>query len=328
MMHPSKPIRTFDKLICIKPNNLITYWADSMSCVYYDGYIHAIGSADRAIYPTKNHYVFDTHGNLIHMINAPWASAKSEINLSKINGKIYTVGGTINNNEIWSFDPSVAGYTASSWVLVNDSAVSSIGNRYMAWSGDVNGWFYIGGGYGGGAENNKVYKTQNFTNWTHCATLPTDILKISACGSTVFNNKIYLIGGATNFPTDDVNGLYASEVKGYVYVFDPANNSFTKLLEDQNKFGYIWIDAISIDNYIYVSKGFVSTAQGSSHSPVLNQGNKRGMLRSSDGITWSEINLRYGDYYFYERHRPGVVNVLNTPYFLGGFSSNDMWKIV
>lgn len=322
-MKPSKPIKSYDKLICLKANKLIDKWFDSASCVYYDGYIHLIGSADRAVYPTNKHYVLNTFGDIIHSITCPW-TANAEIVLSKLNNKIYIVGGT-GSQEIWSFDPAISGYTASSWILINASP--SIGDRRMSFGGDINGWFYIGGGWG----QSSIYKTQNFTDWTFCANLPALIDKLSGCACCVFNNKLWLIGGGANMATNDAVGFYESEVNGYVYTFDPTNNTFNQVYQNQEHFGQLWLDAVSNDKYIYVVKGYIYPSSIASQFPGVTNAvprNNRGILRSQDGITWTSIDLKYGSNYFSERHRTSVVNINNTPYLMGGFQHNDMWRIV
>ena len=47
-------------------------WGDSLALAYYDGKIHAVGQARNAIYPSNQHYVFDTSGNKLYQITAPF----------------------------------------------------------------------------------------------------------------------------------------------------------------------------------------------------------------------------------------------------------------
>lgn len=324
-MKSSKPIRNYNKLVCIKESLALSYWFDSGSAVYYDNYIHIIGSADRAVYPTSMHLVLDKFGNIIYNITAPFI-ANSELNLSLLNGKIYAIGGT-NGISVWVFDPTVSGYAAGSWSEVNADFTAAIGERKMAWGTDYNGWFYIGGGWSG----TNVYKTQNFTSWTFCANLPSQINKLSGCGCCVFNNKIYIIGGGANQATNDFTGFYESEVNGYVYSFDPLTNTFNQVYQNQEHFGQTWLDAVSNNKYMYVIKGYIYPASISAQYPGGTNAvptNNRGVLRSEDGVTWESLDLQYGHMFLSERHRASVVNVGDIPYIIAGFGSKDVWTIV
>lgn len=319
-------------LTCIKEQGLMSHdghleWGDSLSTVYLDGYIHAVGQARRAVYPSNKHYVFDLNGNVAHEISAPF-DPRGEANVSTIGGKLTAVGGAGTTQDIWQFDHTIAGYTAGSWTQIDSNFVPEIGRRDFASSADLNGWFYITGG----ANNNTVYKTQNFTSWTLVGNLPANIARVCAPAFFVFQNKLWIVGGATDV-TDilggDPNGIYNSDVNGYVYNLDPATDTWTLVHQDKELFGQIWLDGAANSSAMYISKGFISTAQLATYGggTGAREGNNRGLLRSVDGVTWTSMGLTDGNAFFYESHRRGFLNVGEDIYSLAGFAANDMWKI-
>lgn len=311
-------------LVNIKEVGLMDRWGDSVAGAWYNGAIHLVGQAEKAIYPSKLHYIFDTSGNRIAKITAPYPP-RGETCVSKLHGNLYSISST-TSNDVWKFDPSIAGNTAESWVEVNSDFTPSIGSRLMAAGLDFNGWFYIFGGW----NRSTVYKTQDFLNWTLVGNLPANIDKLSACASFVFNNKIWLIGGATHMANGGgPNEFYESDVDGYVYTFDPQSETFEEIHQDKELFGSIWLDGAADDTYMYVSKGYISTAQFASYSggTSAREGNNRGLLRSTDGIVWENVELKVGLAFYFERHRACMVNANGTVYIIAGYNANDMWKI-
>jgi len=315
-------------LTCIKEAGLMPEWGDSLGMIYFDGKIHACAQARRAVYLSKLHYTFDINGNIIDTITAPF-DARAEVNISTLGGKITVIGGSATGLvDIWQFDPTIAGYTASSWTQIDSNFVPKIGNRVFAGHGTVNGWFYIFGG----VDNNTVYKTQNFTSWTLVGNLPTNIARVCASACFTFQNKIWVIGGATNVTNNDASGsggLFSGNVDGYVYTLDPATDTWTLVHQDKELFGTFWLDGAANSTAMYVSKGYMSSTQLATYSggSSARQGNNRGLLRSTDGVNWTSISLTSGNAFFYESHRRGFLNVGEDIYSLGGFSANDMWKI-
>jgi hypothetical protein len=308
-------------LQCIKPANLLTTltglprWADSLAAVEFGGYIHLIGRAVNALDGSQLHQVFDIAGNSIALYEGALTKT-NEANISLINsGKIVSVGGT-TSNQVWQFDPSIAGYAASSWTQLNALFSTAIGERKMAFSFDLGGWFYIGGGWGG----DTLYKTQDFVNWTLIGDLPNNIKKLSGCAFFTHKGKGYCIGGADNMTTNNSAGFYGAPNNGYVYCFDPADDSWELITTSIGNFGTVWIDGVSDGTNIYVCKGMASSGQ-----------NQRGLLYSSDdGATWSSIDLTdtiLGIEFLAERHRAAMVVVDGIVYILAGYGCNDMWKI-
>lgn len=300
-------------LQCVRETGVWDEWGDSAAACHYDGKLHTIGQARNAIIADNFHYVYDiATGERLYKISGPF-SGRGEACLSLIGNKITIVGGT-TTQDVWDFDPSRSGYAAGSWSQVNADYTGTLGNRKMAFCFDWNGWFYIGGGQTG----DDIYKTQDFITWTYVCDLPNPIKKLSACGCAVFNDKVYLIGGADNLSEESTAALYAADHSGYVYEFDPSDDSFTLLTTDTAKFGTIWIDAIATDSYIYVSAGL----------DVATQRNVRGFWRSTDGVTWESVSTTDGLAFYGERHRTGVALCAGVPYLIGGYGWNDMWKIV
>lgn len=316
-------------LTCIKEGGLMVdsngapRWGDSLALCYYDGMIQAIGQAEVAIYPSQLHYAWDLNGNIVHRYTAPFP-ARAETCVSLLGGKITSVGST-TTYDVWQFDPTIAGYTSASWSQITSNFIPSIGQRIMATSADVGGWFFIIGGW----NRNTVYKTQDFTNWTLVATLPTELESISACGCCVFNGLIWIIGGSTNMSSGAGTEFLAGQVNGRVFTLDPDDGTITEVHQDQERFGQVWLDAVATDDYIYVLKGYISSSMLSQYpsGTAARFGNNRGLMRSADGQIWEDLSLTDGIATLYERHRAGAVKVNNNAYFLAGFNANDMWKI-
>lgn len=305
----------------IKEWSLLPNWFDSPGTAYFDGKIHLVGQATQAITASNKHYVLDINGNLLHDITAPF-SARAESLVSTLNGKLYCIGGT-TTQDVWEFDPTIAGYTAGSWSLTNASFVASIGDRIMAGGCDANGWFYIFGGW----NQSTVYKTQNFTSWTLVGNLPANIDKISGCASFFFGGKIWVIGGSKTFGTT-VTDYYNGAVDGHVYSLDVSTDTWALVNTDKERFGQCWIDGFTDGTSMFILKGYISSAQFSTYG-VTNavQGNNRGLMKSTDGITWTDLSLYDGFTFLFERHRAGVVNAGANGYIIGGFQGNDMWRV-
>jgi hypothetical protein len=311
---------------CIKEKRILPKWFDSATAGYYDGYIHLVGQAEYATVLKNTHYVFDLNGNIVHsLLSAPFGN-RGEGLVSYLNGKMYQVGST-TIDDVWSFDPSIAGYTNASWQWVNTNFVPQIGRRVMAGGCDANGWFYIFGGW----NNNTVYKTQDFVNWTSLGNLPSNINRLSSAGYCFFNNKIYVVGGVSNVTAFNTSAFYNGNVDGYVYTLDPATGTWTQIHQDKVKFGCCWGNLQTDGTYLYWVRGYVSTAQAATFNPgdgIIADYNQRGVYASLDGITWTNVSLYAQNNlgFLFERHATPNTRVGNAAYFIGGFAANDMWK--
>lgn len=312
---------------CIKEMNLLPKWFDSATAGYYGGYIHLVGQAEKAVTLKNTHYVLDLNGNIVYSLTPPFGN-RGEGLVSYLNGKMYQVGST-TIDDVWSFDPSIAGYTNASWVQVNANFVPQMGRRAMAAGCDANnGWFYIFGGWA----NNTVYKTQDFITWTSLGNLPTNIAYISSAGCCFFQNKIWLVGGVANVTSFSSASFYNGDVDGYVYTFDPVTETFTQVHQDNVKFGCCWGNLQTDGTNLYWIRGYVSQEQGSQFNPgdgIRPYYNQRGVYSSPDGINWTDVSL-YAENntgFLFERHATPNVRVGNAVYFLGGFAANDVWKI-
>lgn len=295
---------------CLREYGVCTEHTDSMGIAYFDSKLHAFGGAVQAVTASNLHQVWDTGGTLLHRYAAPF-TADAEMLVSYVkSGKLVVLGGNLQQ-QIWEFDPTIAGYASGSWTQITSNFVPSIGARVMSWGADLAGWFYIGGGFNG----TDVYKTQNFTSWTLVGSLPAAINRISACGSCVHGGVVHLIGGATRLASPyGVTEFYAAERLGHHYTFD--GTSFSLVETDVTKFGHIWGDLASDGTNLWYSRGFRAIG-----------GNERGLLKSTDnGATWSAVTpLNDGLRWFNESHRRGALSTASGAYFVGGNFVNDMW---
>lgn len=311
---------------CIRQANLLPEWFDSATAGYYDGYIHLVGQATKAVIPTNTHYVLDLNGEVVHFLTPPIGD-RAEGLVSHLNGKMYQVGG-IAKDDVWCFDPSKAGYSNSSWQMTNPNFSTLIGRRVMAGGCDANGWFYIFGGW----DNNTVWKTQDFVDWIYVGELPPDLNRLSSAGCCLFQGKIWVVGGVSNVMGINTESFYNGTVEGHVYTLDPTTDKWTKIHRDKVKFGCCWGNLQTDGTCLYWVRGFVSSAQAAtfdSEDGIVANYNQRGVYASMDGIKWTEVSL-YAENnlgFLFERHATAHVRVGNAVYFLGGFAANDMWKL-
>jgi hypothetical protein len=309
---------------CIKEQGMMDVWGDSLGAVYFDGNLHSVGQAQEASTPAALHYIWDVDGNRVAKITAPFTAEAEMICSKAVSGKLTAIGGT-NASEIWQFDPAIAGNTAGSWTQIDSSFITEIGARAMSQGADANGWFYIFGG----RDNSTVYKTQNFTSWTLVGSLPANLTRWCGGACCEHGGKIYLIGGATNLGSPYGNTeMLAAEVLGYVYRFDPADDSFTLVTTDQVKFGQVWCDAGSDGTKIWLCQGYVSATQAATYGVPPRVGNQRGLWYSSDnGANWSSQSLIDGPATLFERHRTGIASTGSVAYLYCGNFANDLWRL-
>lgn len=298
-------------LQCLQEYGVCTEHTDSMAMAYFDGKIHAFGGAVQAVTASNLHQAYDTSGNLISRYSAPF-TADAEMLVSYIKSGKLVVVGQVSQQEIWEFDPTVAGYASGSWTQITSDFTASIGGRLAAWGADIGGEFFIGGGFNG----TDVYKTSNFTSFTSVGSLPAAISRISACGFCVHKGVLHVVGGATRLGSPyGKTEFYAAERLGHHYTFD--GSSWTLVETDATKFGHIWGDLVSDGTTLWYAKGYkVNT-------------NERGLLRSDDdGATWSEVSPLNDDLcWFVESHRRGFLSTSGAAYFFGGNFVNDAWKL-
>ncbi len=300
-------------------------WYDSVSGILgNDGFIHLIGSAHFAIAATNDHWVLDPSDlSIVHHISAPW-NPIGETGLSKLLGgnKIVRCGGAGGTAfDAWLFDPSVAGYTAGSWSEIIDDASSQTGDRRMAAHVDFGTEHFIFGGW-----NNDTYcKTSDFLTYTTLGTLPTNIKRISGCAYGEFGGKIRLIGGSTEMATGGPTEFLSGRFRGGNWSYTPGTNTFTQESADSiPNFGTCWCDFGKTASQFYVGRGYNSPL---SADFIPEDGNKRGVLISTDGVTFTEMSpLLDGRKAFYERHRASYVQLdANRLLMAGGFAANGAW---
>ncbi len=144
----------------------------------------------------------------------PMPTARGELGLAVVNGKIYAIGGLSdnspdNNNE--QFDPASNQWTVEMPMPTarSDFAIAVYNNKIYVIGGTV------GNGY---VSNNEVYDPSTNT-WETKASMPTPRSDLTA---NVVNDKIYLIGGKRYSNADP----YFTETNANE-VYDPANNTWT-----------------------------------------------------------------------------------------------------
>lgn len=284
---------------------------DSITMADFDGMLQGFGGAVQATAESNLHQAWSkTTGERLHRYATPFTPSSEQLISTIKTGKLVLIG-SVDASDIWEFDPTIAGYASGSWSQLDSNYQTEIGNRSMAWGGDIGGWFYIGGGWGG----TDVYKTQNFTSWTLVGSLPSAISRISGCGCCAHDGLIHLIGGATRIASPyGLTEFLAAERLGHHYTFD--GSTFTLVETDAAKFGHIWGDLASDGTNLWYARGYKVS-------------NERGLLKSTDdGATFSEATpLNDGLRWFNESHRRGALSTSGAAYFVGGNFMNDIWKM-
>lgn len=302
-------------MTCLLEHKACVEHTDSIAMVDFDDMLQGFGGAVGTVDESNWHQGWSkTTGQRLFRYAAPFTSS-SEMLVSKVKtGKIVVIG-SVDSAEVWEFDPTIDGYTEDSWTQISSDVTSDVGgHRRMAFGADLDGWFYLGGGWNG----TDVWKTQDFSSWTLVGSLPTEIVRISACASFVHGGVIHLIGGATRLASPYGNDEYqAAERLGHHYTFDGSN--YTLIETDAVKFGSIWCDAASDGTNIWFVGGYPS---GSGR-------NKRYPYKSSDdGATWIQITeINDGLKWFVEAHRRGALSTEGAAFFVGGSYVNDVWMM-
>lgn len=299
---------------CIKNKGVLPLWTDSIAVCWYAGQLHFIGGAVNALNGSKLHYIYNFDGTtltLTNTITGPFTGT-NEATISLLNGKLTLIGGT-TSNEIWDYDPSRAGKTASSWIQKDADLTLSIGGRKMAAGIDLGTYHYQIGGWG----NQTVYKTQNFTAWTLVGNTPANIPKWAGGGFCAHKGKGYLVGGAKNVAADGSDYLQDAQLGGYVYCLDPAGDTWT-LVSTDDKHKTVWCDIGSDGTNLWMKQGKLPSTDK----------NLRGLYKSTDdGATWSSVSVHSGTDTLFETHRSSMCL---TPYGLiitMGFNANNFWVL-
>ncbi|AOY76010.1 Kelch repeat-containing protein [Clostridium formicaceticum] len=131
-------------------------------------------------------------------------TARTNLGVAAVNGKIYAIGGLGGINKVEEYDPETDRWTTKANMPTG---------RYGLDVAVVNGKIYAIGGYNGGYIN-KVEEYNPVTNtWTTKANMPT---ARSHLGVAVVNGKIYAVGGSNS-------SGYLNKVEEY----NPVTNTWT-----------------------------------------------------------------------------------------------------
>ena len=138
--------------------------------------------------------------------------------------------------------------------------------------------------------------------------------------SVVFNDEIYIIGGY-DITVRGEKDCYREDV------YKSSDGINWTLLNDDAPFkGRRGLGAAVLNGYIYVAGGFYADDE------TGNRGYKNDVWRSSDGITWDEVNTNSP---WVPRKDFGMLSTSNAIYLFGGFRQldkvgpqylDDVWK--
>lgn len=220
-----------------------------------NGKIYAIGGIDDNGLPQSTMEVYDPTKNswtsIIEVIDrglsqgplivtyAPLPTARSELAVTLLNGKIYAIGGQdatgANLNTVEVYDPSTNKWSAAAPLPTAASALAAAA---------VNGKIYVLGGFGPGTLNTLQVYDPTTASWSSAASMPTPRAFLSAA---TLNGKVYAIGGLINTPTTS-NGATNT-----VDVYDPATDTWKSaapMVSPRGQFG-----ACAASGFIYAFGG-------------------------------------------------------------------------
>lgn len=310
------------EIITLRRRGVDDIWGDDRAFFNYNGKLHACGVAVQAVTSGNTHLVLNLDGTRAAKFTVGY-SARAGSAYSMILGVPVIVGGvatTFGNTDIWKFDETIAGLTTASWQQINADFTGDIGNRVFPFFADLGGRFYIGGGQ----DQTTMYSTTDFVNWDFEANLPADMIYMAAATACGFNGKIYIMGGCTEQPGYGAENLYAGTLRGEVWEFDPVTKVFTKILTDRYHFAQFWASAVATDSYMYYSSGHIKDTQvGQLPAGRTRTGDQKGVIVSTDGVTWEEIANPWP-----ATHAKAACLVDNVPHFIAGYSSNNLFKIL
>ena len=195
----------------------------------------------------------------------PMPTARSELGVAVVNGKIYAIGGSrgiivgYDNNE--EYDPAKDTWIAKKLMPTprGGFAIAVFQNKIYV----IGGAIRAGTGFTEMTLVNEVYDPATDT-WSTKASMP--MLKESLSANVV-NGKIYLIGGMTQ---SEPNATVHPSTDNLVY--DPITDSWTTKTPIPTR-AYSYASAV-VDNRIYVISGHeteVMSDNGTTHIPAPNQ---------------------------------------------------------
>jgi leucine-zipper-like transcriptional regulator 1 len=250
-----------------------------------------------------------------------WAEATSKAFSS---GR-YGLGGTVFNGQMWAIGGASGPVTTyysdvyssgngSSWTKVNANA--PFGGRYGSQVLSYNGQLWLIGGNNSGTLMNDVWSSSDGVTWTQVlapsAGTATQFTPREDFGALVYNNAMWVIGGFSNGPNNDVwtsiNGTNWTEV-----LADGAGGA--------NQFKARWgLSTVVYNNLMWVIGGAIgnsSDAVSLGYSDVWN---------SANGSVWTRLSTTatpFGPSHYEQT----VVNAENLLAVTGGALDFDFTSI-
>jgi RNA polymerase sigma factor (sigma-70 family) len=169
---------------------------------------------------------------------ADMPTARWGLSTSVVNGKIYAIGGTMNNSNgisaVEEYDPAT-----DTWTKKTDMPTTRAGHSASVVNGKI---YVIGGARAWGDSISTVEEYDPTTDkWTKRTDMPT--ARSMLCSSVV-DDKIYVIGGSR---------LVWGDALSIVEKYDPVTDTWTKKTDMPTARG--WLSASALNGKIYVFGG-------------------------------------------------------------------------
>jgi N-acetylneuraminic acid mutarotase len=249
--------------------------------------------------PTFNNEIWKSSDgiNWIQVTNNAPFSKRSGHKIFEFNSKLWLIGGYDTNgspmfkNDIWNSSDGI------NWTQVSNNAPFSQRTNF----GLVifNSKIYLIGGYntyGTPLFKNDIWSSVDGINWT-LVTNNAPFSQRSNFGLTVFNSKIYLIGGYNTYGTPMFKKDVWSSNDGTNWTLETNNTPFS----ERSDFGLV-----NYNSKLWLIGGY--------KTPTFNNE----IWNSNDGVNWTrETSLSN----FSERAYSGVCTFQNKIFIIGGYKT-------
>jgi N-acetylneuraminic acid mutarotase len=281
---------------------------DGAALVKYNDALYLIAGWNSILVPYP-HYVNDFWKSTdegktwVQLADAPFTPRHTH-GAGVLNNKLYVWGGD-GNTDVWYYD-AVTNPATPTWTQVTTDWGPDLGVRNQFVSCIHNGYIYVG--LGEDKEHSNFYRSQDGLNWTLVgdSLLFDDLMGRGRASMKSLNGALYIVGGGQFKGGGSPHKLYST-----VWRSTDEGVTWKKMVTKNDRLKTLWGNLAVMDGYMFFIRG--SNEIGA---------NTKGILYSSDGFTWKELN-----YAIFPRHATSVWGEGNKIYIAAGNLHNDTYTI-